>query len=89
MIQGDSVKVHFKGKVQKDNGDGTFDLVFEDGGVELAMNKELIHFINDVEVELRLSVTIAENNDDGTYDVKYSCGKVEKNISGELIHKEN
>lgn len=87
MNQGDDVKVHFSAKVQKDNGDGTFDLTFEDGGVELGMKKELIHFITDVEVELSLSVTIVENNGDGTYDVRYACGKVEKNINGELIHK--
>jgi hypothetical protein len=86
MQRGQEVEVWFKAKVVSDNENDTFDLAFEDGAIEKNAMRKLIHFITDVDVELRLQVIIDQINNDGTFDVKYACGKIERGISSELIH---
>ncbi|KAK7234390.1 hypothetical protein SO694_0020108 [Aureococcus anophagefferens] len=90
---------YYPGKIARDNGDGTYDIDYDDGEQEKGVTEELIRGVEskpekasaggsgrgDTAGRANFIGKIAKDNGDGTYNIDYDDGENEKRVAEALI----
>eukprot|EP00940_MAST-03C_sp_MAST-3C-sp2_P002666 g2666.t1 len=103
FMRGDHVEARFEGRkrwfrgvVTRSNGDGTYDLRYDDGDAETGVEAELMRFVvfevGD-EVEIRVESgkkwvrgsIVRIHEDDASYDVEFDSGDLERRVEGRRL----
>ncbi|KAH8047674.1 tudor domain-containing protein [Aureococcus anophagefferens] len=80
----------YPGKIAKDQGDGTYDIDYDDGEQEKGVAEALIRGVESKTEKPSAGGKfypgkIAKDNGDGTYDVDYDDGEKESNVAEDFI----